>query len=268
MILAALLLAAIAGLRGLWSPCGLSVLTSLNPMAERSRGHRFWSSATYYVAGALIGGALLGCACAVGAAAVGLLSAGSTLRLGLAAAAALIGFASDARLFGRSLPIHPRQLNEQWLTSYRRWIYATGFGVQIGLGFATYIMTAAVYVLTALAVFTADPVLAFVICLSFAAVRGISIIVAAGLRTPDRLLRRGAQLERWSGVSIAVAIGAQAVAAVALGYRVRPECGFAVLLGVVAALLWRAVRSRGRTGQRRFVAPVRLQPRIRVDENS
>ena len=36
-----LLVAAVAALRGMWSPCGLSMLSTLNPVSERARGHRF-----------------------------------------------------------------------------------------------------------------------------------------------------------------------------------------------------------------------------------
>ena len=52
----------------MWSPCGLSMLSSLNPVSEAARGNRFWLTAVWYVAGAVAGGALLGAGCAVAAA--------------------------------------------------------------------------------------------------------------------------------------------------------------------------------------------------------
>ena len=56
---------------------------------------------------------------------------------------------------------HRYSVDERWLVKYRRWIYAGGYGVQIGTGFATYVMTAGVYLLLVLAGLTARPVEAF-----------------------------------------------------------------------------------------------------------
>ena len=60
-------LAVSAALRGMWSPCGLSMLSQLNPVTERGRGHRFALTAAWYVLGAVVGGAALGAAAPVGA---------------------------------------------------------------------------------------------------------------------------------------------------------------------------------------------------------
>ena len=80
--------------------------------------------------------------------------------LWLAVGACLVALAADRRLAGFQLPLHPRQVNELWLTRYRRWLYAVGFGAQIGSGFATYIMTAATYLMVVLAALTGSPALA------------------------------------------------------------------------------------------------------------
>ena len=70
---------------------------------------------------------------------------------------ALFTATSDLRPFGLHLPINPRQVNELWLGKFRSWVYGVGFGWQIGVGFATYIMTAAVYLTVALAALTGRP---------------------------------------------------------------------------------------------------------------
>jgi hypothetical protein len=243
MIWIAIGLAALAAIRGMWSPCGLSMLTSLNPMAERSRGYRFATSAGWYVAGALAGGATLGLGCALGAVGVAGIGWSASTRIVLAAGLALIGFASDARLFGRSLPDHPRQVNERWLRTYRRWLYASGFGAQIGFGFATYIMTAAVYVVAGLAVLTASPLAALLIGLSFGAVRGLSILVAADLNTSDRLLRRAERLDAsaaWSQRALTVS---QALVAITLLAAVYP---IAAVVAALALTSFGALRLRRR----------------------
>ena len=124
--------AAVAAVRGLWSPCGLSMVSALNPMSERARGHRYPLTALWYVAGAVAGGAVLGAGCALGASAVGRLPLTADGTALLVLGCAVIAFVSDVPALSWHLPGHPRQVNEQWIGRYRRWIYAAGFGAQIG----------------------------------------------------------------------------------------------------------------------------------------
>jgi hypothetical protein len=245
MLTLALLTAVVAALRGMWSPCGLSMLSSLNPVSESARGHRFWITAVEYAVGAVAGGALLGAGCAVVAAGIGRVHPAATLTWALVAGAALVGVASDTRVFGRALPEHPRQVDERWLGTYRRWIYATGYGVQIGAGFATYIMTAAVYLTVALAVLTGSPAAALLICGVFGAVRGLLILVAAPARTPERLRAAHRRIAGLAGPSLDVAIALQAAVAAVAGWLVAgPLLGAAALLlaGEMVAVVRRAGR--------------------------
>src|SRR3954452_17334638 len=99
MILLLVFTTVVAAGRGLWSPCGLSMLSALNPIAERARGHRFWVTALWYVAGAVAGGAVLGGALAGGAALVRLANWPPALTWSLALAGAAVALASDLRLF-------------------------------------------------------------------------------------------------------------------------------------------------------------------------
>jgi hypothetical protein len=220
LLVVALITATVAAVRGMWSPCGLSMLSSLNPVSEGARGNRFWLTASWYVAGALCGGALLGLGCAIAASGYGRVHASSSLTWTVALVAALVAVASDTAVFGRSLPDHPRQVDERWLGKYRRWIYAGGYGVQIGAGFATYIMTAAVYLVAVLAILTGSPRSAFEACLVFGAVRGLTILVAANARTPERLRaahRRIASLAEpslWACVALSGAVAVLAASMV------------------------------------------------------
>lgn len=183
----ALIVAVVAAVRGMWSPCGLSMLSSLNPVSEAARGNRFWLTACWYVAGALTGGALLGAGCAVAALGYGRLHPTAALTWMVVLVGGLVAVGSDTAIVGRSLPDHPRQVDERWLTKYRRWIYAGGYGVQIGAGFATYIMTAAVYLVAVLALLTGSPAQACLVGAVFGAVRGLTILIAAPVHTPERL---------------------------------------------------------------------------------
>ena len=251
MIIALLALTTVAAaIRGLWSPCGLSMLSALNPIAERARGHRFWVTALWYLAGAIAGGAVLGAGLAGGAWLVGLASWPAALTWSVALAGAAVAVASDLRLGGWQLPDHPRQVDERWLTTYRRWIYAGGFGVQIGAGFATYVMTAGVYLVAALAGLTASPWVAFGAGVLFGAVRGSSIVLAGWAQTPARLSALMARVDALTGASIALAVGASLAVAAVAGWALAGPAGgvgTAVLLAAVTAYATRAGRRAATT---------------------
>jgi hypothetical protein len=235
-------LAVIAAMRGLWSPCGLSMLSSLNPVAETARGNRFWLTACWYVAGALAGGALLGGGCALVAWAVRRVGLPTAALWSIVLVAAVVATASDARLGGWTLPLHPRQVDERWLTKYRRWIYASGYGVQIGTGFATYIMTAAVYLTAVLAVATASPLAALAAGLTFGGVRGLAIVVAGSARTAAALRSLLGRVDALSGTSALVAALTSASAAGVAAAELGGVPLAAAVATVLAALL--GVRAR------------------------
>lgn len=226
-----LLLAVTAAVRGVWSPCGLSMLSTITPIGERGRGNRYATTAAWYVAGSTVGGLTLGLVVAAGAA---LVPAGFT-EAPLLAVAALVAVASDLRLGGFQVPIHRRQVNERWLDVYRPWVYGAGFGWQVGSGFATYIMTAANHLLVVALLVNGSVPLALGTGLLFGLVRGLAVLLtrsatsaAALLAVHERVHRVGPSC-RWA---VLAAEGAVAVAAAAL---VAPWVGGVVLVGVLAA---------------------------------
>ncbi|MCU1343738.1 MAG: hypothetical protein JWL70_4, partial [Acidimicrobiia bacterium] len=79
------------------------------------------------------------------------------------------------------------QVNETWLIRYRRWVYASGFGWQIGTGVATYVMTAGVYLLVVMASLGGRPVAAVILGTVFGAVRGMTVLLTARATTPQAL---------------------------------------------------------------------------------
>ncbi len=236
MMPVALAIAVAAALRGIWSPCGLSMLSALNPMSERGRGHRFAATAAWYVAGAAAGGGLLGGTCALGAAAFGRLALDERWTWALVLVAATVAVLSDSTLTRLSLPVHPRQVDERWLTTYRRWIYAGGFGVQIGTGFATYIMSAAVYLSAALAVLTGSAGQALLVGLVFGTVRGLAIVIAAGARSPEALRGLMATVDRLATTSLLAVAALEAVVGAAAAWFVGGSVA-ASLIGVLLLAL-------------------------------
>jgi hypothetical protein len=207
-----------AAARSTWSPCGLSMLSTITPMGEQGRGHRFAGSAAWFVAGAVLGGATLGAGAAGLAAGVAATDLSGDARVGMAAVLAAVTIASDLAVGGFRLPSHTRQVNEGWLGQYRRWVYAGGFGWQIGVGLATYVTTAAVYLLLALAALTASPLAAFSVVTGFGLVRGLAVLLGRGLTTPERMLALHRRLEELlPSAQRAIVLVQAAVLAVAAG---------------------------------------------------
>lgn len=247
IILLAAVIAVAAAVRSTWSPCGLSMLSTITPMSERGRNHGFAGTAAWFVVGAVAGGATLGLLTAALAEGVARFDLSTTAVLGMAAVLATITGASDVGPFGLHLPFHTRQVNERWLDQYRAWVYGSGFGWQIGVGLATYIMTAAVYLTIALAALTSDPLVAFGIAVLFGLVRGMAVLLGARLDTPDALRAFHRRFDELAQPVRLAVIGVQfAVAAVAAGAAWGPVAP--VILALLGAA---AVTAAGLGAERR-----------------
>lgn len=223
--------------------------STLTPLAEQGRGHRRWlPTLGWFLVGAAAGGAMLGSSAAAGAALLSALHLGRVTVIGVAAAAFAVAFAFDEGLLRPALPYHRRQVDERWLDRYRRWVYAGGFGLQIGTGLATYVMTAGVYLVILLGALTARPVVAFAVGVVFGATRGSALLLAARLDRPERLRafhRRFASLDAPIRHVVAACWALGAVVAAAAG-------GAGILVPVLLAVTILAlisVRSSARRGR-------------------
>lgn len=188
LILLASVVAVAAAVRSTWSPCGLSMLSTITPIGERGRNNRWAASAAWFIVGAVLGGATLGAGAALLAVGVQGLDLSGDLRMGTFAILGVVTVASDLQLAGFRLPAHRRQVNETWLDQYRSWVYGGGFGWQIGVGLATYVTTAAVYLTIAGAALTGSPVAAFAVGTGFGLVRGLAVLLGRPLTTPQRMM--------------------------------------------------------------------------------
>lgn len=219
VVVLAVVTAVAAAIRGTWSPCGLSMLSTVTPLAEAGRGRRWGATAVWFVAGAVLGGLTLGAVMAGLAALVGGLGLSTALVLGIATVAALVCAASDLDPFGLHIPFHGRQVNERWLDQYRAWVYGAGFGWQIGCGLATYITTAGMYLTILLAALTGRPLVALAIGAGFGLIRGLAILAGRHITDTDHLLavhRRFGALRRpvrLATIGVMLAVGVVAGAA-------------------------------------------------------
>ncbi|HAS12060.1 MAG TPA: hypothetical protein DCS55_16320 [Acidimicrobiaceae bacterium] len=171
------------------------MLSSIHPLGERGKGNRFGVTAGAFLVGSLLGGASTGTIAALVSipvdALVSTTAATATIALVAVAAAAF-------ERTGRSLPSVPRQVDENWLNEYRGWVYGAGFGFQLGAGVLTYITTAAVYVALAAAVLAGHPLAALGIMVAFGITRGLTLLPARSIASPQRLVEFHQRLHRWS----------------------------------------------------------------------
>lgn len=100
-----------AAMRSTWSPCGLSMLSTITPIGERGRSNRYYGTAAWFIAGAVLGGATLGLGAAALAAGVAALDLSGGARLGIVAVLGALAISSDLNLGGFRLPTHTRQVN-------------------------------------------------------------------------------------------------------------------------------------------------------------
>lgn len=163
------------------------MLASITPLGERGRHARYWLTVVFFVVGSTAAGAVVGAAAGLlGRLIIGAHPSGPARALTLAGVLVL-GLALDARARGGRLPGPRRQVNEDWLTSYRGWVYGLGFGAQLGAGVATIVNASAVYVALVAALLAATPAGGALIVGCFGAVRGLSLLAGAGVRAPADL---------------------------------------------------------------------------------
>ena len=193
----------------------------MTPLGERGRGHRWGTTVAWYVVGSTFGGAAVGTALGVlgrllTSVASSSLAAPIALAAGLAAGAAL-----DVGPGRSRLPTPRRQVNEEWLSRYRGWVYGLGFGVQLGAGFLTVVSTSAVYGAFLAALLGGSIAGGLAVGTAFGLARGLSILSVARVRTREQLLAVDARLGQWNRPARTATVAAQALVAVALLAAVR-----------------------------------------------
>jgi hypothetical protein len=199
----------IAGATGSWSPCGFSMVDTLG----RPGQPRLTAAAcAAFALGAPVGGVIT----FGGLAALGALIQGGGSALALAAAVALAAALLDV-LGVRVIPQIRRQVPEPWRRVAPLPVAGFGYGVLLGMGFTTYVLSFAVPALAAVSAAVADPAAGVVLGVAFGIGRAIPIVALApvsdrevGLRAVSLMAERPALLRG------ARAAGAAPLAAVAL----------------------------------------------------
>ena len=191
------------------------MLTSISPLGERARSNRWSLTVTWLVMGTLVGGATLGAVLgAVGRAFPVTLH--ESWRLSALALAGVAAAVWDLKV--RRFPVR-RQVNEDWLSAYRPWVYGWGYGLQLGAAVVTAVNTALVFMFMLAALLTRDPVTGMLVGAAFGAARGLTV-------TLNRRVRNAADLAMLHRRLDNLAPGARRIGAVA-----------AVLLAVASAVV-------------------------------
>jgi hypothetical protein len=215
-------IAAVAAARSTWSPCGHSMLSTITPLAERARGHRYRTTVAWFVTGSVVGGTTLGLCMALLAVGVRATGASTSVLVAVACVASVVAAAAEAGFAGLRLPVHRRQVNERWLDQFRPWVYGAGFGWQIGTGVVTYIKTTAVYLMIVLAALTTDPWVALGVGALFGTVRGLAVLLGRRITSSSALAEFHRRFSDFAPVALRITIAAELVVALVLGATLSP----------------------------------------------
>jgi hypothetical protein len=179
-VLAAAALA--AGVTGAWSPCGFSMVETLAPAGYAGRLRTTLVACLTFTLGALTGGVLTFGGLARLGQALGAGGTGAAVVAAAVAVAAAIGEARGVRI----VPQVRRQVPESWRRVLPVPLAAGLYGVLLGLGFTTFILTFAVWALAAVSVALGDPALGAVLGLAFGVGRALPVIALAPVADSDR----------------------------------------------------------------------------------
>ena len=186
------------------------MLSSITPLGERGRGNRWWLTVTAFIVAATFGGALMGtCFGLLGWPVRTVLSDTATAIIIVVAGTVAVLF--DAGVIKIALPRWRRQVNEDWLTAYRGWVYGAGFGFQLGAGLLTIVTAATTYLLFLLTFLSGSPTVGAILGGTFGLVRGLTLLASARIDSPEDLVRFHKRLNERAPLSRFATIGADAL---------------------------------------------------------
>lgn len=191
------------------------MLSSIHPLGEAGRRQRWHLTVAAHLVGATLGGALVGGLVGVPGAVIAAAGVPLPVRLVVAGVVAAGAAFVDARGWPGWLWTPHRQVNEDWLTRYRGWVYGGGFGFQLGAGVTTIITAATLYVVGALALAVGSLPWATLLGAGFGAARGATVLWGRGITNSEQLLAFHQRLQARAGLGRRLAVGADVTVALA-----------------------------------------------------
>jgi hypothetical protein len=170
--------ALLIGATGTFSPCGLSVIDTIGPTGHTGGRRTTIAACVAFLPGAIAGGLLtFGSLAALGDLLHG---AGGRASYLVAAGIALIAAALEAR-GTRIVPQIRRQLPEHWRRVMPMPVAAALYGVLLGIGFTTFVLSFGVWALAGVSLAVGDPALGLLLGACFGLGRAIPILALAPL---------------------------------------------------------------------------------------
>jgi hypothetical protein len=168
--------AAVIGLTGAWSPCGFSMVETIGLTGERGRRATILAACATFAPGAIVGGVIT----FVGLALLGGLihGVGGDLAYLVAAAIALAAAVAEAK-GARIAPQIRRQLPESWRWTMPLPVAGGLYGILLGLGFTTFVLSFGVWALAGVSFALASPAAGLAIGVAFGVGRAIPVLVLA-----------------------------------------------------------------------------------------
>ena len=176
--IALMVAALLIGATGTFSPCGLSAIETIGPTGHTG-GRRITAAAcATFLPGAIAGGVITFGSLAL----VGGLIHGAGGRAAYAVAAGIALLAAVLEVRGtRIVPQIRRQLPEHWRRVMPMPLAAALYGVLLGLGFTTFVLSFGVWALAGVSLAVGDPSIGLLVGVAFGVGRAIPIVVLAPL---------------------------------------------------------------------------------------
>ena len=175
--------ALLAGLTGTWSPCGFSMIETIGPAGHTGGRVTTLAACLTFTLGALAGGAFTFGSLAV----LGNLLQGTDQAA--AYVAAVVIAVAGAALELRGVPILPqlrRQLPEHWRRVMPMPVAAGLYGILLGLGFTTFVLTFGVFALAGIVFAVGEPAVGLAVGLAFGIGRALPIALIAPVADRER----------------------------------------------------------------------------------
>lgn len=164
------------GATGTWSPCGFSMIETIGPTGHTGGQPTTLAACATFLPGALLGAVFtFGGISLIGAAIPGEAGWASYTVAGVVALLAAIAEARGKRI----APQIRRQLPEHWRRIMPMPVAAALYGVLLGLGFTTFVLTFGVWALAGISLALGEPLAGLAIGLGFGVGRAIPIVALA-----------------------------------------------------------------------------------------
>ncbi len=212
--------ALLIGATGTFSPCGLSAIDTIGPTGHTGGRPITIAACATFLPGALAGGLVTFGSLAL----LGDLLHGAGGRAAYIAAAAIALLAAVLEVRGtRIVPQIRRQLPEHWRRVMPMPLAAALYGLLLGLGFTTFVLTFGVWALAGVSLAVGDPSLGLVLGAAFGIGRALPIVVLAPLAGTDTGIRATELMCEREGVYLGLRRGdAAALLLVAVALVIAP----------------------------------------------